>query len=110
VWEDLYEEESEVPDVRSARKRKEWLNGNQPFLDLLSLTNVPINYFQYLYYKPKYIRNSKEIYSLRVRAKAGVMCLIQPVLAEEDSLRMQLVAYKPADDDPDYFQFSEIPE
>jgi len=108
VWEDFYEEESEVPSVNSRKKRKEWLENNQPLLDLISLTNVPIDYFQFLYYKPKYMRNSKEIYSLRVRAKAGVMCLIQPVLATEDSLRAQLVAYQPAGDDPEYFQFSEI--
>jgi len=110
VWEDFYEEESDVPSVNSRKKRNEWLENNQSFLDLLALTNVPVDYFQFLYYKPKYMRNSKEIYSLRVRAKAGVMCLIQPVLAEEESLRSQLVAYQPDEDDPDYFQFSEIPD
>lgn len=110
VWEDLYEDESLVPSVNSRGKRKEWMDSRPDFVEMLNQTNIPLNYFHLMYYRPVYKRKSETFYGLRVRARAGVLCLIQPVLAEEDSLRAQLIAYRPAEDDPEYFQFSETLE
>ncbi|MDR2919195.1 MAG: hypothetical protein LBV72_07520 [Tannerella sp.] len=110
VWEDLYEDESLVPSVNSHRKRKEWMDNNPGFSEMLDQTNIPFNFFQIMFYKHGYKQKSIVYHGLRVKARAGVMCLIQPLLAEEDSLKAELVAYQPGDEDPDYFRFSEITE
>lgn len=108
VWEDLYEDEALVPSVNSHKKRKEWMENTPGFLEMLDQTNIPFNYFQVMFYKHGYKRKSQIYHGLRIKGRAGVMCLIQPLLAEEDSLKAKLVAYQPDDEDPEYFQFSDI--
>lgn len=110
VWDDLYEDESLVPSVSSHKKRKEWQINNPGFSEMMSRTNIPLDYFQILFYKHQYKHESQVYHGLRVKAKAGVMCLIKPVLAEEDSLKAELVAYQPDEEDPAYFRFSEVME
>lgn len=109
-WEELYTEESHVPKVNTRLRRQEWLMNNQPFLDLLDKTQVPLEYFQFKYYKPKYTQKSDTVYALQVRGKAGVVCLIQPLLAENDSLKARFEPLNPAEDDPFFFEFSESDE
>ncbi|MDR1459797.1 MAG: hypothetical protein LBI60_06255, partial [Bacteroidales bacterium] len=82
LWEDLYEDESLMPALNTKARKKEWLTNNKPLLSLIRQTNIPLDCFQYKYYKQKYLRESQEVYVLRVKAKAGVICLIQPLLSE----------------------------
>lgn len=108
VWEDYYEEQSQVPLVNTRKRRQAWVMENQSFLDLLAKTKIPVEYFQFRYFKPKYVRDEKTIYSLRVRAKSGVLCLIQPLLSEEEDMKKRFIPFCPQEDDILLFGFSEI--
>ncbi len=108
VWEDIYEDEALIPSVNTQKKRQEWFNNNQPFLDMLGKTGIPPNNFQIMFYRHLYKKKSQELHGLRIKARAGVMCLTQPLLAEDDNQRAQLLPFLPDDHDTNYFQFSEI--
>lgn len=108
VWEDIYEEGAPVPSVNTARKQQQWVENNPSFPEMLNKTGIPHDYFQIRFYKHTYKQNSKELHGLRIKARAGVMCLVQPVLAETDSLRSHFTPFLPDDNDTTYFQFSEI--
>ena len=108
VWEDIYEDEALIPSVNTRQKRQNWIDNNQPFLDMLNKSGIPYENFQIMFYKHVYKRQSETLHGLRIKARASIMCLVQPVLAESDSLRTLLVPYLPDDNDTDYFQFSEI--
>ena len=109
-WEEFYDEESDVPMVNTRKRRNEWLMKNEEFLDLIGKTGVPLEYFQFKYYKPKYTRHEKTFYSLQVRAKSGVLCLIQPLLSENDSLKALFMPFQPGEEDVAFFGFSETEE
>lgn len=108
VWEDIYEDESLIPSVNTGKKRQAWIDSNQSFQDMLNKTGIPYKYFQTMFYKHIYKKKSTEFHGLRIKARAGVMCLVQPLLAEDDSLHTQFTPFLPDDKDPDYFRFSEI--
>lgn len=108
TWETYYKEEAEVPLVNTRKRKQEWLDANTDFRAAIEATKVPIDYFQFRYYKPKYQKGDHTVYSLRVQAKGGVMCLIQPVLSEVDSLKRYFVPYLPEDEDPVFFEFSSV--
>ncbi len=106
MWEEVYEDQSLVPVLNSGTKKREWLMNNQPFLSLLEQTQIPLDYFRFKYYKQKYRRNNEDIYALRVKAKAGVICLIRPLLSENDSLKALYVPFQPQENDTLFFGFS----
>lgn len=108
VWEDVYEDEMQIPSVNTFKKQQKWVNDNPSFSEMLEKTGIPSNYFQIMFYRHTYKRNSKELHGLRIKARAGVMCLVQPLLAENDSLHTQFTPFLPENNDPAYFQFSEI--
>ena len=108
VWEDIYEDEALIPSVNTHTRRQEWIDNNQPFLDMLDKTEIPYENFQIKFFRHLYKRNSETLHGLRIKARAGVMCLTQPLLAENDSLRAQFIPFAPDNNDTTYFQFSEI--
>ena len=108
VWEDVYEDETLIPSVNTRSKRQEWINNNQSFTDMLNNTGIPYGKFQIKFYRHLYRRDAETLHGLRIKARAGIMCLTQPLLAESDSLRAQLIPFIPDDNDTAYFQFSEI--
>lgn len=106
-WEEFYGEKSEVPLVNTKKRRNDWLMDNEPFLKLVEKTGVPLQYFQFKYYKPTYAREDKVIHALQVRAKSGVLCLIQPLIMENDSTKIQFLPFQPEESDTLFFGFSE---
>lgn len=106
VWDELYDDEALIPMLNTKDRKKEWLMNNKSLLNLIQQTQIPLNYFQFKYYKQKYRQESQEVYVLRVKAKTGVICLIQPLLSENDSLKSLLVPFFPDENDSLYFGFS----
>jgi hypothetical protein len=106
LWEEYYDDESTLPLLNSKTKKQEWLKQNKPLLTLLRKTHIPLDYFQFKYYTQKYIQNEEEVYVLRIKAKAEVICLIQPLLAENDSLQAMFVPFHPEKEDTLFFGFS----
>jgi hypothetical protein len=106
LWEELYDDEQLIPALNSQTKKRAWLMKNKSLLSLIQQTHVPLNYFQFKYYKQAYRQGSKQGQVLRVKAKAGVICLIQPLLSENDSLKTGFLPFQPHEDDPLYFGFA----
>ena len=106
LWENAYEDVSLMPLLNTKARKQEWLMQNHALLNLISKTGVPLDYFQFKYYRQQYEKDGKAIPVLRVRAKAGVLCLIQPLLSDNDSLRQLLIPFQPMEDDTLYFGFA----
>jgi hypothetical protein len=106
LWEEVYDDETLIPTLNTKERKKVWLRSNKSLTNLIQQTHIPLNYFQFKYYKQKYRQESEDIYVLRVKAKAGVVCLIQPLLSENDSLKAIFAPFSPDENDSLYFGFS----
>jgi hypothetical protein len=104
VWEEVFENESDVPAVNTKAKRTAWLTDNQGYLDLLNQTNIPHEYFQFNYYKSKFKKEGRDKYLLTVRARAGVICLIQPMIIKSEN--DVYAPFQPEKNDSVYFEVS----
>ena len=106
TWDELYGGLSDLPNVNSRRRREQWVADNDGFRDLLALTNIPRENFQIKFYRQTYRGNGDTLlYGLRVKARAGVVCLIQP-LTVTDSTGLPYAPYRPDDSDTVIFAFS----
>jgi hypothetical protein len=106
-WEEVFTDEAEVPLVNTKKRRSDWLENNREFSQLIAETGVPLEYFQMRYYKPKYKRDGKDLYGLRVTARSGVLSLIQPLLSDDEEERTRFVPYQPDEEDTVFFEFAE---
>ncbi|MDR2408809.1 MAG: hypothetical protein LBE13_11960 [Bacteroidales bacterium] len=106
VWDEVYDDEALIPALNTKNRKKEWLMNNKSLLNLIQQTQIPLEYFQFKYYRQKYRQGDQEVYVLRLKAKTGVICLIQPLLSENDSLKSLLVPFHPDENDSLYFGFS----
>jgi hypothetical protein len=106
LWDEVYDDELSIPTLNTKDKKKKWLRNNKSLRSLILQTHIPLNCFQFKYYKQKYLQEDQEIYVLRVKAKAGVICLVQPLLSENDSLKTLFVPFRPNQNDSLYFGFS----
>jgi hypothetical protein len=103
VWEEIHENESDMPSLNSKAKKSAWLMNNQAFLGLLQQTHIPLDYFQFKYYQSKFTRDDKNNYRLSVKARVGVICLIQPLIAPGNDL---FTPFQPVESDTLFFEFS----
>lgn len=77
----IYENPSEIPSVNSKSKRQQWINANTDFKEMLEITHIPMQFFQTKFYRQTAVGDDDKIYyGLKVKARAGVICLIQPLL------------------------------
>ena len=103
---EIYGEKSDLPNVNSRSRREQWLAEHPAFGELLAVTHIPQKYFQTKFYRQTLKdENDSLLFGLRVKARAGVVCLIQPLVAE-DSTGCPYAPYHPADDDTAIFAYS----
>lgn len=106
LWEEMYGSPSELPSVNSRQKRKEWVDSHPRFRKMLSQTHIPQEYFQVKFYKQAYqLDNDSIAMGFRVKARAGVVCLIRP-LTVTDTTGCPYMPYLPADTDTSIFAFA----
>ena len=105
VWEDFYEKQNQMPVLNTRVKQTKWFAGKTEFQALIKKTQIPINYFQIKYYNAVYNGKSGIFYSNKAKARAGVICVIKPLLSEDDSLKIKFVPYNPPANDTTYFRF-----
>jgi hypothetical protein len=103
IWEEIFDKESDMPELNSKVKKTAWLADNKAFTDLLSRTRIPREYFQFKYYKSKFDEDGKTYYELTVKARVGVICLIQPLIAPESD---SYAPFQPSENDSLYFEVS----
>lgn len=105
VWEDFYESKDQLPNLNTKAKQAKWLTSKSEYIALINKTQIPLEYFQVKYYNAVYNGDSGLLYSNKVRAKAGVICIIKPLLSKSDSLIMKYAPYLPSADDTSFFSF-----
>lgn len=102
----IYGAKADLPNVNSRSRREEWIAEHPDFNDLLALTHIPQKYFQTKFYRQTFQSDGDSLlYGLRVKARAGVICLIQPLIAS-DTTGVPYPSYRPAEDDSTIFAFS----
>ena len=106
-WEDFYETKRELPDVRTTQRQNKWIEDKPQFQALMDKTNIPRENFVVKFYNASYKTDSGDVYSLRVKARAGVVCVIKPVLKRDSLSRERYPPYLPAADDTVFFGFAE---
>ncbi len=106
VWEDFYQSKDSLPDLRTKTKQSKWIESKTEFLTLMQKTRIPRDYFTIKFYRLVYNSDSSTIYSNKVKAKAGVICIIKPVIRTEDSLSEKYLPFIPSEDDSVYFGFT----
>ena len=100
---EYYENAAEIPSVNSRQQRQKWIAEHDDFTDLMNITGIPRHYFQIKFYKHKAAdRQGNIYYGLRAKARSGVICLIQPLVEAENTLR----PFRPHLDDTTYFAYS----
>jgi hypothetical protein len=76
------------------------------FRSLLARTQIPQDYFQVKFYRRTYILSDDSLaFGLHVKARAGVICLIQPLTAP-DSMGSPFAPFRPSFTDTAFFAFS----
>lgn len=106
-YSEVYGVKSDLPNVNSRSRREQWIAEHPDFQNLLSLTHIPQQYFQTKFYRQSYQTDADSLlYGLRVKSRAGVICLIQPLVVA-DTTGYPYASYRPAEDDTTIFAFSQ---
>jgi len=80
TWDDVYGSPKEMPSVNSRSRRQQWVQDHPDFRGLMVQSQVPEEYFQVKFFRRTYeLPGDSVAFGLHVRAKAGVVCLIQPL-------------------------------
>ena len=107
-YEEMFGPGKKLPAVNGPQHRKQWLEAHPDFAELMAITHIPQQYFQMRFYRQTFITDDEQlIYGLKVRARAGVICLIQP-LTVTDSNGNNYMPYLPEASDSSVFAFSTI--
>ena len=84
TYSEFYEEASNLPSVSNAQKRQKWVDSHSDFREMLKSTTIPEEYFQIKFYRQSRVTGNNEVqHGLRVKARAQVICLIQPEIGME---------------------------
>jgi len=106
IWDDFYKRSELRPVLNTSAKQAQWLAGKPEFLALIKKTKIPYNFFNIKYFNAEFKTENGNYYAVRAKARAGVVCLIKPLLATIDSLRKRLEPFYPQPDDTICFGFS----
>ena len=107
LWDEVYASPADMPLVNTRARRSQWVAGNADFRSLLARTHIPQDYFQVKFYRRTYLISDDSLaLGLHVRARAGVVCLIQPLVAE-DSAGNPFTPFCPQPNDTAVFAFSQ---
>ena len=105
-YSEYYANPADKPSVSSAQKRQQWVDSHRDFRALLDSTRIPRRFFQIKFYRLTSVTDDDQILiGLEARARAGVVCLIQPLVAP-DTLTGPYAPFVPAPDDSTIFAFS----
>ena len=105
-YSEYYANPEDKPSVAGRKKRQLWVDSHADFRSLLDSTHIPQKYFQVKFYRLTTVdENDRILFGLEARARAGVICLIQPLLST-DTLSTPFSPYIPAADDSAIFAFS----
>jgi hypothetical protein len=104
VWEDFFESRDELPDLTTKKKQNAWIKSKREFLSLMNKTHIPREYFSIKFYRLNYDTDSSTIYSSKIKAKAGVACIIKPVVEANNA--GDTAPFIPKPDDGEYFGYS----
>jgi hypothetical protein len=66
--------------VRARSKQEQWIAEKPAYQALLARTSIPGGYFETKFFRNVYTSDSTTIYSLRVKSRAGVVCIIKPLI------------------------------
>ena len=109
TWDEVFESPSEMPMVGSRSLRKQWIEAHDDFRQLMAQSQVPEEYFQVKFFRRTYlVSDDSTALGLHVRAKAGVICLIQP-LTVSDSSGCNYLPFEPDPSDTTVFAFARLP-
>ncbi len=107
VWDDVYESEEKRPILGIDEDHLHWLGRQKGYYRLIRKTKVPEQYFDVKFLEVTLRSvNGKVHYSLRVKAKANIMCLIKPLLQEEQEEYKQYEPFIPETNDSTIFGFA----
>lgn len=93
--------------VYGERQRRQWLAEHPEFVGLMEKTHIPQQYFQMKFYRCTYVHGDDLVYGLKVKARAGVICLIQP-LTETDTAGNPYMPYRSDESDSTIFAYSRL--
>jgi hypothetical protein len=106
VWEDFYQTKQELPDLRSAPRQAEWLQQKPEFETLMKRSGIPREYFAIKFYSATYDGDSGKYYAIRVKARAGLACIIKPLIQSGVSSASGYAPYIPSDRDTAAFGYA----
>ena len=108
TYEEVYGVGERLPAVNGPQQRRQWLKEHPEFAELMAETHIPQQYFQLKFYRRTYLTEDEELlYGLVAKARAGVVCLIQP-LTTTDTFGIPFVPYCPEDSDSSIFAYSTL--
>ena len=106
LWDEVFPSSAQFPAVGSRQQQRRWVEESPQFRALLDSTHIPQRYFQTKFYRQTLLLDDDSLaYGLRVRARAGVICLIQPIVAP-DSAGQHYLPFTPSPTDTAIFAFA----
>ena len=110
TYEEIYGVGEHLPAVNGPQQRRQWLAAHPEFAEMMALTHVPQQYFQLKFYRLTYVREDDElVYGLKAKARAGVVCLIQPLTeTDTDTAGNPYMPYRPDEGDSSIFAYSTL--
>ena len=107
LWDEVYASPADMPLVNTRTRRCQWVADKADFRSLLARTQIPQDYFQVKFYRRTYILSDDSLaFGLHVKARAGVICLIQPLVVE-DTAGNPYTPFTPLINDTAVFAFSQ---
>jgi len=105
IWEDFYAKSEQLPSLNTKLKQAKWFANNTDFQALIKKTQIPSAYFQIKFYKSVYKTETENYYSNKAKARAGVICIIKPLLSEDNIQKLRYSPFIPPANDTNYFGF-----
>ena len=105
-YEEIYGTQQELPSLNSRRGRQQWEADNDDFRQLLASTGIDRQYYRVRFYRQTYIVDDSLMWGIKVKAHAGVVCVLKPMV-ELDSSSHRLLPCRPQLDDTNVFSKTE---
>lgn len=108
--EEFFKTQEEFPDVRARSRQEQWIEAKPEFQQLMARTTIPRQYFETKFFRNVYTPDSLHpytatTYSLRVKSRAGVICIIKPLLDTTVADQRSFPPYIPSPNDTTLFGF-----
>ncbi|MBQ9474286.1 MAG: hypothetical protein IJU81_07755 [Bacteroidales bacterium] len=97
-YEEIYGTPQELPPLNSRKQRLQWEADNADFQQLLASTGIERQYYRVRFYRQTYASGDSLLWGIKVKAHAGVVCVLKPLVTTDSTTNAPLPLHPPLGD------------